>query len=105
MKDVIKVEDGFKITFNNGGAYDIASGENGATLKVKIKEGYWYIGNVRQITAADPQGSAGPAGPNGSKGLKDVSSKSSYVGADGLWHFYQLGHENAIKEGDRAEWT
>ena len=70
VKDVVKIEGGFKITFNNGDAYDIVNGKNGATPKVEIKEGYWYIDNVKQIAATGPQGPVGPAGPDGQKALR-----------------------------------
>ena len=51
VKDVVKIEGGFKITFNNGDAYDIVNGKNGVTHKVEIKGGYWYIDDVKQIAA------------------------------------------------------
>ena len=105
VKDVVKIEGGFKITFNNGDAYDIVNGKNGATPKVEIKEGYWYIDNVKQIAATGPQGPVGPAGPDGPKGPEGVDGKSPYVGTDGFWYFYQPEHENAIKEGDKAGWV
>ena len=52
VKDVVKIEGGFKITFNNGDAYDIVNGKNGVTHKVEIKgclscdQCFW---NIRQI--------------------------------------------------------
>ena len=70
VKDVVKIEGGFKITFNNGDAYDIVNGKNGVTHKVEIKEGYWYIDNVKQIAATGPQGPVGPVGPAGPDGPK-----------------------------------
>ena len=88
VKDVVKIEGGFKITFNNGDAYDIVNGKNGVTHKVEIKEGYWYIDNVKQIAATGPQGPVGPvgpAGPDGPKGPEGVDGKSPYVGTDGFW--------------------
>jgi acetyl-CoA acetyltransferase family protein len=105
VKDVVKIEGGFKITFNNGDAYDIVNGKNGVTHKVEIKEGYWYIDNVKQIAATGPTGPQGPAGPEVPKGPAGVDGKSPYIGADGFWYFYQPKHENAIKEGDKAGWV
>ena len=105
VKDVVKIEGGFKITFNNGDAYDIVNGKNGVTHKVEIKGGYWYIDDVKQIAATGPEGPQGPAGPDGPKGPAGVDGKSPYIGADGFWYFYQPKHENAIKEGDKAGWV
>ena len=101
VKDVVKIEGGFKITFNNGDAYDIVNGKNGATPKVEIKEGYWYIDNVKQIAATGPQGPVGPAGPAG---------KSPFIG-DGTgefekdyWYFYDDATDKWVK-GDYSSAT
>ncbi|WP_285828612.1 collagen-like protein [Bacteroides acidifaciens] len=114
VKDVVKIEGGFRITFNNEDSYDIVNGQNGTSPKVEIKDGYWYIDDVKQIEATGPQGPAGadgsqgPAGtdgPQGPVGPAGADGKSPYIGTDGFWYFYQPGHDNAIKEGDKTGWV
>ena len=114
VKDVVKIEGGFRITFNNEDSYDIVNGKNGTSPKVEIKDGYWYIDGVKQIEATGPQGPAGPAGPQGPAGSDGsqgpvgpagADGKSPYIGTDGFWYFYQPKHENAIKEGDKTGWV
>ena len=58
-----RLEGGFGDNLYNGDAYDIVNGKNGVTHKVEIKEGYWYIDNVKQIAATGPQGPVGLVGP------------------------------------------
>ena len=114
VKDVVKIEGGFRITFNNEDSYDIVNGTNGTSPKVEIKDGYWYIDGVKQIEATGPQGPAGPAGPQGPVGPDGsqgpvgpagADGKSPYIGTDGFWYFYQPKHDDAIKEGDKAGWV
>lgn len=39
VKDVVKIEGGFKITFNNGDAYDIVNGKMVLLIKLKLRGG------------------------------------------------------------------
>ncbi|MBD3587781.1 hypothetical protein [Bacteroides sp. GM023] len=105
VKDVVKIEGGFRITFNNEDSYDIVNGKNGTSPKVEIKDGYWYIDGVKQIEATGPQGPVGPGGSQGPVGPVGADGKSPYIGTDGFWYFYQPKHENAIKEGDKTGWV
>lgn len=114
VKDVVKIEGGFRITFNNEDSYDIVNGKNGTSPKVEIKDGYWYIDGVKQIEATGPQGPAGPTGPQGPVGPDGsqgpvgpagADGKSPYIGTDGFWYFYQPKHDDAIKEGDKTGWV
>ena len=53
VKDVVKIEGGFKITFNNGDAYDIVNGKNGAQVDRNTKSHQFQH---RVICHQHPQG-------------------------------------------------
>ena len=48
-------------------------------IKLKLRGGYWYIDDVKQIAATGPEGPQGPAGPDGPKGPAGVDGKSPYI--------------------------
>ena len=134
VKDVVKIDGGFRITFNNENTYDIVSGKNGVDgQKVSIKDGYWYIDDIKTeypatgpqgpvgpegpqgpvgpegpqgpVGPEGPQGPVGPEGPQGPAGPAGVDGKSPYIGADGFWYFYQPNNENAYTEGELKGWV
>ena len=134
VKDVVKIDGGFRITFNNENTYDIVSGKNGVDgQKVSIKDGYWYIDDIKTeypatgpqgpvgpegpqgpvgpegpqgpVGPEGPQGPVGPEGPAGPQGSAGVDGKSPYIGTDGFWYFYQPNNENAYTEGELKGWV